>query len=1076
MTELTINWSDFSDNEDGFRVYRSTSSGTTTADYTQIADVAPNTASYTDTGRTKGETYYYRVEAYTEHTTSLSDEVSAVITPNSVSSLTATGGDRVVDLSWSEGAGNNSGHRVYAADVSGSSTADYTQIADLAAGTTSYSDTRTLQDGEKYFYRVETYYSGKTALSQESVAVTDIRSPTVDSLDYISDDQLDLSVTHDSNYGNLHVQINRDSNGYVNPTGGQVYPSNGGTYTYGPNSDTPYEQQVGIDSSFKFRVRTETEHRQSSWVESSTVYTSPIPPHNPSVSRYSATEINVSWTDNSDIADKTALFYRKDTGNGYGNWNYAGDGASITGVSKGSEQSVLLSASDQFWLGEDMRVQIKLRHEHFSSNRDSSFIHSDYGNNNNVFFEDNFESGDLSAWDSTNLGGNAGVKNNSEHPDLNLNGSDEGSHHFYGEGINDSEATYLQKDLGDLSNEKNVIVKCAFSVGSLDNGTENIGVSWYDGSSWQSLEHFNWEYNKQGWFEVSLLVDSSLLSTDNKVRVGTTTTSAGMFGGDHFAVDRVVVSDILHEYTKPAQPTNPTSDTSIAREITIDWDDNRSLSNGSPEWFGRTHNSGNGFTKYFDNPPHTWDGLLDGEKYEWRPSVVYPQDRRGSTDNWWRANGPTVTATTKLPALSDLSISDVDTNSAVVGATDNANNRDGYRVFKGRDGHLEFDPSQNQHVITPLQPSDIGVDGDSPKTVIATVNTSNTNKSNRAVWEFGNQGTSGEEFSFRRTDYSESDGFSWRAQFWSGDLNFTGGRLNEDITIALTYGEGTSEAYINGSSKGDLNRVLNTQDGQSFRLGHWSGKEYWDGDIKDVKVYDRRLSSSEVSADAEGELINDGLQMWLPLNDGSGNTAEDYINNYDGDLINSPTWVGGGPIEQDGADIAPVDFPRYWDISQYGGDVEVLGSYEGYEDVVQLDRVDGRFDDLFSGQFKQSDFPDFEGDGNYVHIGFYAKWDQVVGWGTGFGRGEWVVKPDPDPNKYQYYEARSDGQNGEYFRMYYSKQDSGPAVYVAEPDIWKEGVDPPYRTIEHTIDGLPEGEAYVTRMSTFTEHTETFDQ
>ncbi|PHQ43953.1 hypothetical protein Z052_02090 [Halorubrum sp. C191] len=220
--------------------------------------------------------------------------------------------------------------------------------------------------------------------------------------------------------------------------------------------------------------------------------------------------------------------------------------------------------------------------------------------------------------------------------------------------------------------------------------------------------------------------------------------------------------------------------------------------------------------------------------------------------------------------------------------------------------------------------------------------------------------------------------------------------------------------------------------------------------------------------------------MWYEFNQGSGDTLVDYSGNgNDGTLQNSPTWVGGGDLTQNGGDLAPVSFPRYWDKTGFQSDVENVGPQDGFEIVGRLERIDGRFDDLFTNHFTTDDFPDFEGEGNYIHVGFYAKWDQVVGWGVGQFEGEWVVKPDPDPNKYQYYEARSDGQNGdpgEYFRMYYSTQTSGPDIYVADPDVWKEGVDSPYRTINHTLTGLENGESYVTRASVFTDHEEVFDR
>ena len=60
-TAITIKWSDNANNEQGFYVQRSMNAGTT---WTQIATVAPNATSYTNTGLTPRTTYWYRVQAY----------------------------------------------------------------------------------------------------------------------------------------------------------------------------------------------------------------------------------------------------------------------------------------------------------------------------------------------------------------------------------------------------------------------------------------------------------------------------------------------------------------------------------------------------------------------------------------------------------------------------------------------------------------------------------------------------------------------------------------------------------------------------------------------------------------------------------------------------------------------------------------------------------------------------------------------------------------------------------------------------------------------------------------------------
>jgi hypothetical protein len=57
---INISWTDASDTEELFAIERKTGAG---GAYTQIATVGPNITAYSDSGRTTGTTYYYRVRA-----------------------------------------------------------------------------------------------------------------------------------------------------------------------------------------------------------------------------------------------------------------------------------------------------------------------------------------------------------------------------------------------------------------------------------------------------------------------------------------------------------------------------------------------------------------------------------------------------------------------------------------------------------------------------------------------------------------------------------------------------------------------------------------------------------------------------------------------------------------------------------------------------------------------------------------------------------------------------------------------------------------------------------------------------
>jgi hypothetical protein len=62
MATVDITWTSSSDSHDGERVYRSTTSSSSfPSDYTQIADIAANTGSYTDSNAPDGDTVDYAV-------------------------------------------------------------------------------------------------------------------------------------------------------------------------------------------------------------------------------------------------------------------------------------------------------------------------------------------------------------------------------------------------------------------------------------------------------------------------------------------------------------------------------------------------------------------------------------------------------------------------------------------------------------------------------------------------------------------------------------------------------------------------------------------------------------------------------------------------------------------------------------------------------------------------------------------------------------------------------------------------------------------------------------------------------
>lgn len=98
-SRIDLSWSDLSDNERGFNIYRSSNGGSS---LTYLGSVAANVSTYSDTSVAPNGAYMYQVEAFTTSFSALSNTASAV-TPDGIS-LSGSGSKRrgkaIADLTW----------------------------------------------------------------------------------------------------------------------------------------------------------------------------------------------------------------------------------------------------------------------------------------------------------------------------------------------------------------------------------------------------------------------------------------------------------------------------------------------------------------------------------------------------------------------------------------------------------------------------------------------------------------------------------------------------------------------------------------------------------------------------------------------------------------------------------------------------------------------------------------------------------------------------------------------------------------------------------------------------------------
>jgi hypothetical protein len=166
--QVRLSWN-ASSGATNYNVKRSTTNG---GPYTRIA--SPTTTSYTDTGLTKGTTYYYVVSAVNSAGESAnSSQVSATLAvPPRPTNVTATAGTGQVALSWSASSGATS----YNVKRSTTNGGPYTTIASPTM--TSYTNTG-LTNGTTYYYVVSAVNTVGESANSSQVSATPTASATV---------------------------------------------------------------------------------------------------------------------------------------------------------------------------------------------------------------------------------------------------------------------------------------------------------------------------------------------------------------------------------------------------------------------------------------------------------------------------------------------------------------------------------------------------------------------------------------------------------------------------------------------------------------------------------------------------------------------------------------------------------------------------------------------------------------------------------------------------------------------------------------------------------------------------------
>ncbi|WP_293684651.1 fibronectin type III domain-containing protein, partial [Spirosoma sp. 48-14] len=310
---IDLQWADLSNNESRFEIERAT--GSSTASYTKIADVGPNTQTYSDQSVQPNTQYCYRVRAVNDAGASgYTDPSACAITPappagvpqNLKAVATST---TQISLSWDAVAGASG----YQLERSPNGTDGWQQIGPSPATATTFVDNGRTPN-TRYYYRVRALNSAGTPGDYSGVvnAITPDVPPA---------DPARLTVTSFT-YNQVSLQW-ADLSG--NETGFQIDRSPDGTSwnkigDAGQNATTYTDQSVAPQTHYYYRVRAVNgagSSGPSNVVDVTTPTGPPIAAQDLKATATSTTQISLSW---SAIPNAASIIIERSL-DGTSNWN-----------------------------------------------------------------------------------------------------------------------------------------------------------------------------------------------------------------------------------------------------------------------------------------------------------------------------------------------------------------------------------------------------------------------------------------------------------------------------------------------------------------------------------------------------------------------------------------------------------------------------------------------------------------------------------------------------------------------------------------------------------------------------------
>jgi len=298
-SQINLSWADNSNNETGFEIDRATSA---TGPWTQIATTAAGVTGFADSGLNAATTYYYRARATNTAGDSANSGTANATTqqtsPTAPSGLAASAvSTSQINLSWADNSNNETGFEV---DRATAASGPWTQIATTAADATSFSDSG-LNVATTYYYRVRaTNAAGDSnnsntanATTQAGAAALIISPPNIIFSGEVGGpfpppQQMTITVPGGGTWSTFDTSPWFDAM----PTSG----SSGGFTTLTPHTEN---RPAGT---YTYPITVSSPGFSSVTLTITLILTNPPPPSAPSnlaASAVSASQVQLTWTDNS---------------------------------------------------------------------------------------------------------------------------------------------------------------------------------------------------------------------------------------------------------------------------------------------------------------------------------------------------------------------------------------------------------------------------------------------------------------------------------------------------------------------------------------------------------------------------------------------------------------------------------------------------------------------------------------------------------------------------------------------------------------------------------------------------------